>query len=182
MGLRGSRIASHFFTTSGDTLSVETIGLLHVRHVISGGNRNGSAVCLKRCRTSFKYSHYFQTTLTTRQRRRAAGNAVEEMSAHLAQRLRLVDAGDVTIAIMIGVLEFAKTVVMGRAFDTRVVNPDLFNRLDIVINQHLAGSDNGHLADFPGFQPTALDGGELAVLKNKRNIRDIFNSGSDMGI
>ena len=74
-------------------------------------------------------------------------DAIQEMLALGLQRLFLLDVGGIHVAVMIGVMEFGKGVVVRRTLDAGVKNADFFQRRDVVINNHALAADDGHLAD-----------------------------------
>src|ERR1700678_2328479 len=93
-----------------------------------------------------------------------------------------MNVGDVTVAVMIGEMKFAEGIVMRRTLDAGVVDADFLGGLDIVVNNHPAGADKGHLANLAGLEPTTLDCGEALVWKTKRHVSHILDAGSYMGI
>ncbi len=104
------------------------------------------------------------------------------MLALYLERLFLFDIGDVTVAVMVGIMKFRKRIVMWRHFHPRVINLDLFERFDIVVNDHPFGSNDCHIPDLPWIQPTALDRGKPVLAEIDAHRGDIFNSRSNVGI
>ena len=56
---------------------------------------------------------------------------------------------------------------MGRTLHARIVDTDLSMCLKVVIQDHAACADNGHLPNFSGLQPATLDCGESVLFKDK---------------
>src|ERR1044071_124586 len=102
-------------------------------------------------------------------------DAIDEMLRKSAQWLLLVKMRNVAVPVMVRILKFRKTIVMGRPLDSDVVNANLFKRLQVIINDHAAGADDRHLAHFPRFQPTTLNGRETLLPERKRHIGNIFD-------
>ena len=90
--------------------------------------------------------------------------------------------GDKDIAIMVRVLEFGEGIVVGHAFDAGIIDANFFEGLDVIIDDHFFGTDEGHFANFAGFEPATLDGGEAFLAKGEGHIGDVFNAWGDMGI
>ena len=79
-------------------------------------------------------------------------------------------------------MELGKRVVVRWPIDTDIIDPDFFERLQIVINNHAARTYDRHLAHFARLQPAALNGSETFVAKQKREIGHVFHAGSDVRI
>ena len=94
-------------------------------------------------------------------------NAVDEMRAHPVQWFALLEMWNTALPIVIGILEIPEAVIVRRAIHPDIIDQEFAARFEIVINDHLAGSDKGDLADFPGFQPTALDTGKTPAGEDK---------------
>ena len=90
--------------------------------------------------------------------------------------------GDKDIAIMVRVLEFGEGIVVGHAFDAGIIDANFFEGLDVIIDDHFFGTDEGHFANFAGFEPATLDGGEAFLAKGEGHIGDVFDAWGDMGI
>src|SRR5690606_36780652 len=90
-------------------------------------------------------------------------DANQEVLALNSQWLLLLQMRDIAIAVMVGITEPRKSVVVRRSLDTYIVHPNLLQRLDVIVDDHPPGSDDRHLAALPGFEPTALDRGEAVV-------------------
>src|SRR2546426_12839123 len=96
-------------------------------------------------------------------------NAVQEVLALRFQRFFLFDVRRIHVAVMIGVLKFSERVVVGWCLDARVKNPNLLEWRDIVINDHALAADNGHLPDFSGVEPTAVNDGGAILREGERH-------------
>src|SRR5687767_14056649 len=115
--------------------------------------------------------------------RTASGaDAFGEMAGQSSQRLFLRDVGNVAVAVMVGILELGEGIVMRRALDARVVDADLLDGLEIIIDDHAAGADDGHLPDFARLEPAALDGGEALLAEGEGHVRDVLDAGGDVGV
>ena len=64
-----------------------------------------------------QYSNQFQTACAAAQGLRAKFDAVKEMLALSLQRLFLLDVRGMHVAVVVGVLKFAKSIIMRRTFD-----------------------------------------------------------------
>ncbi len=71
---------------------------------------------------------------------------------------------------------------MRRTIHPGVINPDLLHRLDVIVDDHFAGSNDRHLAHLAWFQPTALDGGELPALEGQGKVGNILDARRDVGV
>src|ERR1700759_1632219 len=98
--------------------------------------------------------------MPTAQRSRSLFDALEEMLAFGFERFFLFNVRDVAVPIVIGVVEVGKRVIVRRALNPNIIDPDFLVRLQIVVDNHSAGTHDGHLANFPGLEPTTLDGGK----------------------
>src|ERR1700677_1293301 len=102
------------------------------------------------------------------------------MLALRLQRFLLLDIRDVSVAVMIGIMEFRERVVMRRTLYPGVKYPDLFLLRDIVIHNHSLAADNRHLPDFARIQPTAVDDGRAIFGKSQTHRGHVFDSRRDM--
>ena len=125
----------------------------------------------------FEHLHHLEALEGGRQGLFPALNAIQEVLAFCFQRLRLIDIGGIDIAVMVGIVEFRKRVIMGRHGYPLVVYPYFFNRLVVIEKDHPPIADKGHPADLAGVQPAGLYGGKTAVAKIERHIRDVFHPG-----
>ena len=98
------------------------------------------------------------------------------------QRFALLDMRNMAIAVMVGIVKIGEGIIMRRAFDSHVVNPDFFKRHKIIEHDHFAGAHESHLSDFSWLQPTVLHRRESIAGKFKRNIRHILDIGIDMRV
>src|SRR4051812_29809762 len=114
-------------------------------------------------RSGFQDPNEFKSFAPTGEGTRALGNALDKMLAGRAERLRLLDTRDVTIAVVIGILEFRKRVVVWRSLDADVVDTDLLMRLQVVVNDHAPRPDDGHFPHLARLQPAALNRGKALV-------------------
>ena len=78
------------------------------------------------------------------------------------ERFLLFEVGDIHVAVVIGILELGERVVMGGALDVTIVDLELLDGLDVVVNDHASGADDGDFAGFTGIEPARGDGGEPA--------------------
>src|SRR5207248_987605 len=96
--------------------------------------------------------------------------------------LLLLNMRNVAVAIMIGVVELGKSIVVRRTIDSNVIDSNLLQRLQIIVNDHPPRSYNRHFADFSRLEPTALDSCEFLVAERKGKIRDILDTSGDMRV
>src|SRR5271165_3928293 len=92
------------------------------------------------------------------------------------QRLLLLDVRDVTVSVVIRIMEIGESVVVRRTFNPNVVDADLFVRLQIVIDNHSARTHDGHFTNFPGLKPTALDGGKSLVPEAEGDVGHVLDA------
>jgi hypothetical protein len=83
---------------------------------------------------------------------------------------------------MVRVLKFSKRIVVRRPFYPGIIDPDFFDGPQIVIYNHAPRANNGHFANFPRLEPTALDGGEAFAREEERHIRHVLYPGCDMSV
>src|SRR5438477_3528881 len=86
-----------------------------------------------------------------------------------------MNMGDVAVPVMIGVLKLRKRVIVRWALHSNIIDFDFLVCLQIVIHDHSARSDNGHLTDFSRLEPTALDGGETLATKIQRHVSYVLD-------
>src|SRR6266404_7526297 len=94
----------------------------------------------------------------------------------------MLDVGDVAVTIMVRILKFSERVVVRRALYPHIVDADFFARPHIVIHNHEPRADDGHFANFPRLEPTALDGGEALVRKGERYVSHVLHLRRDMRV
>ena len=63
-----------------------------------------------------------------------------------------------------------------------VIHADFFGGLEVIVNDHPLGADDGHLTHLPGFEPAALNGGELLGTEAERDIGHVFDARGDVGV
>jgi len=121
-----------------------------------------------------------KSLLAVRERADAFADAIEEVLALGLERFLLLDVGDVHVAVMIGVIEFAERVVMRRAFNARVVDFDLFNLRDVVVNDHALAADDRDLARLARIEPAAVNHRRAIVPEIDAHAGHVFDSGRDV--
>src|SRR6266478_1802299 len=84
-------------------------------------------------------------------------DTIEEMLTLRFEGLLLLQMWDITVPIMIGVMKIGESVVVRRPFHPDIIDPDLFVRLQVVVNDHSPGAHDSHLSDLSGLEPTALN-------------------------
>src|SRR4029077_9291677 len=89
---------------------------------------------------------------------------------------------DVTVSVMIRVLEFSERVVVRRTFYACIVNADFLAGTQIVIDDHASRTDDSHFANFPRLEPTALDGCEAFTREGERHVCHVLYSRRDMSV
>ena len=97
----------------------------------------------------------------------------------LALRLEgflLVKFRNVNIAIMVGILKFGEGISMRRQIYSRVIESNLFQRLKIVIHNHLKRAHNCHRANLPRLKPTALDRRKSITGKRQGHVSHVLNA------
>src|SRR5579872_1328200 len=81
---------------------------------------------------------------------------------------------------MIGVLKFSESVVVRRPLDPGIENPDFFQRGKIVIDDHAAAANDGHLPNLPWVEPTTVDDGCSLPAKIKAHACNVLDTRSNM--
>ena len=104
------------------------------------------------------------------------------MPANLLQRFLLIKVRNVTVPVMIGVLKFRKRVVVGRSFHSNIVNLDFLMRLQIIIDNHSAATDDRHLAHLSRFKPAALNSSKAPLPKCQGHVGHVFDCRSDVSV
>src|SRR6266481_8068534 len=94
----------------------------------------------------------------------------------------MLDVGDVAVTIMVRILKFSERVVVRRPLYPHIVDADFFARPHIIIHDHAPRADDGHFANFPRLEPTALDGGEALVPEGGRYISHVLHLRRDMRV
>src|SRR4051812_46806135 len=147
-----------------------------------GTQRNQRSALSNGSRSSFKHSYHLQTLFAAGQRGLSLFDALKKMLAFDLERLFLLYIRDIPVAIMIRIVEFGKCVVMGGPFHAGVVNLNLFERLDVAINDHPLRPDNSHIAHFSGVEPTALYCREAVLAEINAHRRHVLHARSNMRI
>src|SRR6266498_699580 len=93
-----------------------------------------------------------------------------------------MEVRDVTISVVIRVLKLGERVVMRRTFYPCIVNADFLACPQIIIDDHPSRTDDGHFANFPWFEPAALDGCEAFTREGQRHVCHVLYSRRDMSI
>ena len=96
------------------------------------------------------------------------------------ERFFLLDVRHIHVAVVVGVLEFAKSVIMRRTFHPHVKYADFFERRQVIINNHALAAHDGHFPDFARVKPAALDRGRTLFGKAQAHRGHVFDPGSDM--
>ena len=143
---------------------------------------NRGAIGFERGGGGFENGYELKASATARLRLHSLLDTIDKVLAFHLQRFFLLNVRDVAVAIVVGIMELGKRVVVWWPIDTNVIDPDFFKRLQIVVNDHAARAHDGHLADFAWFQPAALNGSEPFVAEGKREICYVFYSGSDVSV
>src|SRR6266581_6277760 len=104
------------------------------------------------------------------------------MLAGQLERFLLLDVRDIAVPVMVRILKFSERVVVWRPFYPHIVDADFFERGQIVIYDHAPRADDGHFANFPRLEPTALDGGEALVREGERYISHVLHLRRDMRV
>src|SRR4029077_2173175 len=152
------------------------------KHVARSRERYRRALNFKRFRSSLEDSYQFQTFVDARQWLAPLFDAIEEMLAFGFQWLLLFDVRDVAVPIVIRVVEVGEGVVMRRALNPDIVDSYFFVRLQIVVHDHAACAHDGHLTNFSGFEPTALDRRKSLMPERERNVGHVLDAWGDMGV
>ena len=113
------------------------------------------------------YLDWLKSSLAAANRRSPVLDAVQEVFSLRLEGFCLLEVGDVTISIMVGVMKLGKGVVMGRTINPGIIEPDLFVGLQVIVNNHPTGANNDHLPNLSRFQPTTLNGGKPLVREGK---------------
>ena len=99
-----------------------------------------SSVILEGCRGRFEDFDQFEALPSTSQRLHTFLDAVDEMLALHFERFLLFNMGNVTVPIVIRVLELCEGIVMGRSLDADIVDPKLLDGLEVVIGSRQAAA------------------------------------------
>ena len=83
---------------------------------------------------------------------------------------------------MIGIGELGKSVVMRRHFDAGVINLKLLEGLGVVINDHSAGTDDGHLAHLFRIEPAIVKEGTTALRESEIHHADVLDTTGDVAV
>src|SRR5262245_20400333 len=94
----------------------------------------------------------------------------------------LLEMGDVAVAIMIRIMKFSESVVVGRTLYAYVIDPNLLQRRQVIVNDHSAGPDDRHFTNLPRLEPAALDSGETLMAEGQRHIGHVGDLGGDMRV
>src|SRR5260221_2077569 len=62
------------------------------------------------------------------------------------------------------IVKVGKRIVMRRSLHSNIVDPNLFVRLQVIVNDHPTGTHNGHVSDFSRLEPTTLDRSEAFTI------------------
>src|SRR5467141_3375899 len=141
---------------------------------------DGAPVLFERSRGRFQDANNFQTLASASEGRVILANAIKKMLAFEFERLLLFDVRDIAVSVMIRVLKLCECVVMRRRLDAHIVNPNFFQRLDIVINNHPLCADDRHVPHFAWVEPTALNIRKTLAGEVDAHSRDVFYSSPHM--
>src|SRR5207237_527920 len=133
-------------------------------------------------RGGFDDSDHLEAFLAVGQGSTPASDTIQEVLAFDFERFLLLDMGDVAVAVVVRILELGEGIVVRRPLDAGVIDFDFLEGLDVIIDDHALGSDNGHFTDFPRIEPTALDGGKALGAEVYAHGSDIFDASSNVSI
>jgi hypothetical protein len=102
--------------------------------------------------------------------------AFHEMFRLFPQRLEVVYAGAMDIAVPVREVKIGVGVIVGRSVNPFVVDLDFFLTFDVVIDQHLLASYNGSLPDLLRIEPTGVDESDDPVAVIQSHGSDVFNA------
>src|ERR1051326_9208105 len=99
---------------------------------------------------SFKNSDHLQAEPPIGDRQILLADAVYKVLAFQFEGFLLFDVRHIRIAIVIGVSELRKSIVMWWNLDPSIIDLEFLQGLGVVIDDHPARADHGHLANFFG--------------------------------